>query len=265
MGNIILTENQYSRIKNFLVESEITKSFLLEQNITIDNKTGFVTLTKDLKFKVKDEYDREKEIDIVGNNAKLYPTPKGNVGGEVLIKMTNVGFQGPQNYAKNKVYFMCKTSEFMIGKVKYKITDKKLVSDICKSVQIKKNLSTTFGTEAVGGGLGYTQKYDQPITTQDGKKMTIPKGTGFVPKKDGAGASFKLGNDFGWFDCNTKNFVINKVKYTSDTLSKTLSAKLCKSETPAPNVVGGGGGTTPGSKGGGGSSTALPPDIDLYI
>jgi hypothetical protein len=160
---------------------------------------------------------------------------------------------------------MCKTSEFMIGKVKYKITDKNLVSEICKSVQIKKNLSTTFGTEAVGGGLGYTQKYDQPITSQDGKKMTIPKGTGYAPKKDGAGASFRLGNDFGWFDCKTKNFVINKVKYTSDILSKTLSAKLCKSETPTPNVVGGGGGTnTSGSKGGG-SSTALPTDIDLYI
>ena len=61
--------------------------------------------------------------------------------------------------------------------------------------------------------------------------------------------------------------MINKVKYTSDTLSKTLSAKLCKSETPAPNVVGGGGGSnTPVSGGGGGVQvTTLPPDIDLYI
>lgn len=265
MGNIILTESQYSRIKNFLVESEITKSFLLEQNVTIDNKTGFVNLTKDLKFKAKGSDGKEKDIEIVGNNTKLYPTPKGNVGGEVLLKITNVGFPTPIVNNKYKVYFMCKTGELMNGREKYKITDNKMVSEICKSVQIKKNLSTTFGTEAVGGGLGYTQKYDQPITSQDGKKMTIPKGTGFVPKKDGAGASFKLGNDFGWFDCKTKNFVINKVKYTSDTLSKTLSAKLCKSETPAPNVVGGGGGTnTSGSKGVG-SSTALPPDIDLFI
>jgi hypothetical protein len=264
MGNIILTENQYSRIKNFLVESEITKSFLLEQNVTIDNKTGFVTLTKDLKFKAKGGDGKEKDIEIVGNNTKLYPTTKGNVGGEVLLKITNAGFPTPYVNNKTKVYFMCKTGELMNGREKYKITDNKMVSEICKSVQIKKNLSTTFGTEAVGGGLGYTQKFNQPITSQDGTKMTIPKGTGFVPKKDGTGASFKLGNDFGWFDCKTKNFVINKVKYTSDTLSKTLSAKLCKSETPTPTPGGGGGTNTYGSKGVG-SSTALPPDIDLYI
>ena len=257
MRKLILTENQYGRLKNLIIESEITKSFLIEQNVTIDNKTGFVTLNKDLKFKTTGG-GRKKEIQIVGNNTKLYPTPKGNVGGKVSIKITNVGFPTPIVDNKSKVYFMCKTGELMNGKEKYNIADKNLVSEICKSVQIKKNLSTTFGTEAVGGGLGYTQKYDQPITSQDGTKMIIPKGTGFVPKKDGAGASFKLGNDFGWFDCKTKNFVINKVKYTSDTLSKTLSAKLCKSETPAPNVVGGGGG-------GKSSPMQIPQEFDLYI
>jgi hypothetical protein len=263
MRKLILTENQYGRLKNLIIESEITKSFLIEQNITINDKKGFVTLNKDLKFKVKDEYDREKEIEIVGNNTKLYPTPKGNVGGEVLIKMTNVGFQGSKNYAKTKVYFMCKTSELMTGKLKYKITDKNLVSEICKSVEIKKNISKTFGVSSVGGGEGYTQKYDQKLKSDTGKELTIPKGTGFGSKKDGSGASFRIANQYGWFDCKTKNFLVDKVKYTNQVLADEISKSICKT-TDAVNKLNVGGNL---SVGGGGkpSTIEIPQEFDLYI
>jgi len=282
MGNIILTENQYSRIKNILIENAIDKSLLNEQ-------------TDNFSYTIPQEYVRFTNAnDITANylkifkGAKFIPDSKGNLVAKTKIQFTTVidgivqssynDGDDADDAKEQKLYtydtnlkYNCKEGKMITDKAPgqkyYADTNdsKNVVEKLNGLCRKPKSQKRNIGTEAVGGGLGYTQKYDQPITSQDGTKMTIPKGTGFVPKKDGTGASFKLGNDFGWFDCNTKNFVINKVKYTSDTLSKTLSAKLCKSETPAPNVVGGGGGTnTPGSKGGG-SSTALPPDIDLYI
>ena len=262
MRKLILTERQHGKLKNLIIESEITKSFLIEQNVTIDNKTGSVTLNKDLKFKTTGG-GREKEIQIVGNNTKLYPTPKGNVGGKVSIKITNVGFPTPIVDNKSNVYFMCKTGELMNGKVKYKIADKNLVSEICKSVQIKKNLSTSFGVGSVGGGSGYTQKYDQKIKSDKGQELTIPKETGYAPKKDNSGASFRIGNLYGWFDCKTKNFVVDKVRYTNQVLADHISKSLCKT-TDAVNTSNVGGNV---SAGGGGKSSPMqiPQEFDLYI
>ena len=256
MGNIILTESQYSRIKDFIIEQGLK----MDEFFKIDNKTGQATAIKDIQL---------LQNTFIKQGAVFKLSPNGNVTSNATVTTNGT------DYKKFVAIYCDKNYKIQWGNDKTgnsylentsNLSARKALESVCSTLKkIKQGLSKTYGTEAVGGGMGYTQKYDQPITSQDGTKMTIPKGTGFVPKKDGAGASFKLGNDFGWFDCNTKNFVINKVKYTSDTLSKTLSAKLCKSETPAPNVVGGGGGTnTPGSKGGG-SSTALPPDIDLYI
>lgn len=262
MRNILLTDKQYSRIKDFIVENEIYRSLLNEQKFQINQQNATATSNEDI---VVPQISLDSPGVTIKKGSKFSVSKKGNI-----TSNANVEWIGGKK-EKTFVVFYCKSKTTQVGNKKYpKFTGKNqsfnsVIDELCKLVNTKNNLSKTYGTEAVGGGMGYTQKYDQPITSQDNKKMTIPKGTGFVPKKDGAGASFKLGNDFGWFDCNTKNFVINKVKYTSDTLSKTLSAKLCKSETPTPNVVGGGGGTTPGSGGGGGSSTALPPDIDLYI
>jgi len=282
MGNIILTESQYSRIKNTLIENVIDKSLLNEQ-------------TDDFSYTIPQEYVRFTNAnDITANylkifkGAKFIPDSKGNLVAKTKIQFTTVidgivqssynDGDDADDAREQKLYtydtnlkYNCKEGKMITDKAPgqkyYADTNdsKNVVEKLNGLCRKPKSQKSSYGTEAVGGGLGYTQKYDQPITSQGGKKMTIPKGTGYVPKKDGAGASFRLGNDFGWFDCKTKNFVINKLKYTSDILSKTLSAKLCKSETPAPNVVGGGGGTnTSGSKGGG-SSTALPPDIDLYI
>ena len=263
MKKLILTENQYGRLKNLIIESEITKSFLIEQNVTIDNKTGSVTLNKDLKFKATGDDGKQKQIEIVGNNTKLYPTAKGNVGGEVLIKITNVGFPTPIMDNKSKVYFMCKTNKLMTGKLKYNISDKNLVSEICKSVQIKKNLSTTFGVEAVGGGIGYTQKYAQKIKSDTGSELTIPKETGYAPKKDNSGASFKVGNSYGWFDCKTKNFVVDKVKYTNQVLADHISKSLCKATEviDKSNV----GGNVLSGAGGKSSPIQIPQEFDLYI
>lgn len=259
MRKLILTENQYGRLKNLIIESEITKSFLIEQNVTIDNKKGFVTLNKDLTFKA----EGNTQIDILGNNAKLYPTSKGNVGGKVMYKVHRVGSPGPKNYGENKVYFMCKTNQLTMGTITHNITDKNLVKEICKSVDIKKNLSTTFGVGAVGGGSGYTQKYDQKIKSDTGSELTIPKETGYAPKKDNSGASFRVGNSYGWFDCKTKNFVIDKVKYTNQVLADHISKSLCKTtETiDTPNV---GGNVLPGG-GGKSSPIQIPQEFDLYI
>jgi hypothetical protein len=287
-NKFILTEEESKRILS-LHSKKIQEERNTISNSLLNEENDGVSYT------IPQEYVRFTNSENITANylkifkgAKFIPDSKGNLLAKTKIQFTTVldgVVQSSYNdgddaddateqklytYDSNLIY-NCKEGKMITdrapGQKYYADTNdsKNVVEKLNGLCRKPKSQKSSYGTEAVGGGLGYTQKYGQPITSQDGKKMTIPKGTGYVPKKDGAGASFRLGNDFGWFDCKTKNFVINKVKYTSDTLSKTLSAKLCKSETPTPTPGGGGGTITPGSKGGGGVGSRYTFDFNTIM
>lgn len=147
-------------------------------------------------------------------------------------------------------------TETQYGRLKNLIIE----SEIIKSFL---NEEKSYGVSSVGGGIGYTQKYDQKIKSDNGKELKIPKDTGYAPKKDNSGASFRVGNSYGWFDCKTKNFVLDNVRYKNQVLADHISKSLCKT-TDAVNTSNVGN-TASVSASGKSSPTQIPQEFDLYI
>lgn len=87
----------------------------------------------------------------------------------------------------------------------------------------------SLGAETVGGGLVYHQKNNYNIKSDKGTVLTIPKGAPYSYKKDKKGASFNTGNKFGWFNCIDKTFLVDKVKYKDEKgfLVSALTSNLC--------------------------------------
>jgi len=69
------------------------------------------------------------------------------------------------------------------------------------------------GSTQMNSGKSYTQQNDNIISSDSGKSLTIPKGTTYTYKVGKQGASFKLGNSWGWFGCQSKTFQVENVKY----------------------------------------------------
>jgi hypothetical protein len=284
MGKIIISESQYRKVKQALIESEITKSFLTEQNFTVDNMTGFVTIKNYLEFGVKRNYTLYKVT--ISKGGKLYPTSKGDVKGKVLVKVQDYRPFAKQNFTESSVIFICRSNKININNKIYEVEEKELVKKICESAKISEKNTKVYGIGDVGGGGGYVQKSDQILdsTKKGGNPIRILKNTGYKAKKttSGAtGATFRFGNSFGWFDCKYKNFSIYKDKnkkeyenYTNKDLADALSKFFCNTSTAvgAQNLnqsVGSksGSGTRSGSSSssGGGTSQDTMTDFLNYI
>jgi hypothetical protein len=258
MRNIILTEKQIKKLKNLLVEenSIVFNNLLNEQGYQINQQGKTVTLTQD--FVVP-----QQSLDLRGftikQGAVFKLTEKGNLYSNVNTILSDKNIE-----EKNKsIKLNCQTNSIQFGEKVYAAEQvKKTISELCKNV--KDNLSKLSKVYGVSGGVGYTQNFDQVIKSDNGKSLTIPKGTGYVKSSNGLGLTFTVGNNSGWFDCKYQSFTIsdNKdVKYKNEYLSKFLSDSLCKTtKTPTGSKIGGG--NTGGGNTGG---VSVPKDIDLYI
>ena len=124
---------------------------------------------------------------------------------------------------KGNVYYNCSTFKFTApdkSTFEYYAEEsaavglQKQLVNLCKRAADQGKAKTSYGAESVGGGKSYAQQNDYVLTSDSGKTIKIPKGTGYAYKEGKQGASFKLpGNKFGWFACPYKTFLVDNVKY----------------------------------------------------
>lgn len=288
MGKLIITENQYNKLKDLIIEGAINESLLNEQ---IDNFSYTVHSGKVSFENVENSNLPELQIYkgakfVSDGKGNLITTTKFNFGdtqsGDIAYSPDSaVGFVDsdediPRYTYQDKVIYSCKKGKFTApsrSKYQYFAEDSpapELVGELgklCQRAKSQKDPSKGFGAEAVGGGSGYTQKYDQNVKNDKGEVIKIPKNTGYVSKNGGTGASFRVGNQYGWFDCKAKNFIINKVRYANSVLADHIGKSLCQGTvTPTPSVGGGGSPSVGGSKVGGWKPNAQTlTDIEMYI
>lgn len=221
MGKIILSERQYSRLKNIIIESALEQTLVNEQKETYTLKVDEFLQTRDGKFKV-----------IGGTEYK--PTIKGNLSTQTEVEDLVSGQR-----KKTKVTFVCSSNKLYIDNKFYDIYRDKnqtKLEELCKKIKTMKK--DAYGAESVGGGSSYTQKNNYKLKSKDGKTIEIPKGTGYSAKPDKNGAAFKIGPTiYGWFGCESNVFIIDKVKYKDESgvLAKNISSVLCK-KTTKPEV-----------------------------
>jgi hypothetical protein len=274
MRKLILTERQYGKLKNLIIESEITKSFLIEQNFSIDRKL-LMEKSYAITLKKRDGW----------NSGGLKPK---DVLTKVKVKNYNsdlveldVTFESGGGI---DVSFDCKTPDVMViggdGQMsgsEYRVDEKfkNLVKWYCKG-KPKKNQKDAKKINQGGGKEGdkktYTQIWDQTVkyksvVNNQMVDLKIPKNTIYtsIPEKNGVSFSFKIQEKpiYGWFGCKSKKFIINKSPVTDEKqdLTKKLFDKLCVKDSSKPEEV--------LYKGGGSSDTSVSSfdisQFDQYI
>lgn len=273
MRKLILTEKQYGKLKNLIIESEITKSFLIEQNFSIDRK---LLMEKSYAITLKKRG---------GNNSGGLPAK------DTIIKLKEktynadlVEFEADFKSGESwEVSFDCKTpdimtlSGFQVGGTEYRVDEKfkNLVKWYCKG-KPKKEQKDPEKINQGGGGEGdkktYTQEYEQTLKYKSSINnqmvdLKIPKDTIYksIPEKNGVSFSVKTSGKpiNGWFGCKSKKFIINKSPATDEKqgLTKKLVEKLCVKDSSTPEEV--------LYKGGGSSDTSVSSfdisQFDQYI
>ena len=271
----MISENQYNKIKNLLIEKAINEQNQGDEDLKsygIDVKNGTLTLNQDFTAENAQGSGRS-ELKLF--KGAVFKPGQNFASTKILVSNTktkkvsdNFGFNEGEP-KKTIVHYYCTKGKFNIpgdndtywneNFPSLKNSFKKMC-ELAKnpqvSSQVKKGL-TTYNSEKAQVLIG---KKDNT------KKITIPANTGFSPNTSGSGVWFKVNYQNGWFDCKTSTFTVNKVSYTSKYLGETLSKKLCKTTgevvTDKPNVDGGGG--SGGSKLSS-SSSELIADFQNYI
>jgi hypothetical protein len=237
MGKIILTETQYKRFKSILIENTINQTLLNE-----NDELSYTVQSEKVDFETGGGLDFELRI---FKGAKFLPTSNGNLYANTKFQFvtTDTGEPNSDGTIRGNVYYHCKKGVFSaprggsISSAKaYYAEDppapalKKELDNLCTRV---KNPKTSYGAESVGGGKSYTQQNDYILTSDSGKTIKIPKGTGYAYKEGKQGASFKLpGNKFGWFGCPSKIFLVDNVKYkdAKGYLANNIVKAICGGE-----------------------------------
>lgn len=272
MGKLILTERQYGKLKNLIIESEITKSFLIEQNFSIDRK---LLMEKSYAITLKKRGGNNNDLPAKDTIIKL---KEKNYNAD-LVEF-EADFKSGESW---EVSFDCKTpdimtlSGFQVGGTEYRVDEKfkNLVKWYCKG-KPKKEQKDPEKINQGGGGEGdkktYTQIYDQTVkyksvVNNQMVDLKIPKNTIYtsIPEKNGVSFSFKIQEKpiYGWFGCKSKKFIINKSPATDEKqdLTKKLFDKLCVKDSSKPEEV--------LYKGGGSSDTSVSSfdisQFDQYI
>jgi hypothetical protein len=272
MRKLILTERQYGKLKNLIIESEITKSFLIEQNFSIYRK---LLMEKSYAITLKKRDGNNNDLPAKDTIIKL---KEKNYNADLVEFEADFKLGG-----RWEVSFNCKTpdimtlSGFQVGGTEYRVDEKfkNLVKWYCKG-KPKKNQKDAEKINQGGGKEGdkktYTQIYDQTVkykSSQNNKiqDLKIPKNTIYtsIPEKNGVSFSFKIQEKpiYGWFGCKSKKFIINKTPATDEKqdLTKKLFDKLCVKDSSKPEEV--------LYKGGGSSDTSTSSfditQFDQYI
>jgi hypothetical protein len=178
-------------------------------------------------------------------SGKLYANTKfqfvNSANGEVTMgpATNDEPYDENNKYYTNKdnVFYNCAKGKFSVpakSQYQYYAEDAPapaLQTELNKLCARSKNQKTSYGAESVGGGKSYAQQNDYVLTSDSGKTIKIPKGTGYAYKADKKGATFKLpGNKFGWFGCPSKIFLVDNVKYkdTKGFLANNIVKAICE-------------------------------------
>lgn len=304
----MISENQYNKIKNLLIEKAIQKQYLEESDnfgingeIEEDGLTGAAIGSVILPgmvvgaaagYLLSSDGTMEgvrKIFKACSDKGMGKPTMK-NGELEKINGLINQAIQGTNtnedmlkiNLAKFKtIPDLCRASylyknayaeslfDAIDGDIDRDYQWKDYVyTPLLPAINLAKKQKSTYGAEAVGGGKSYSQKNNYTLKSKDGKTLIIPAKTGYSFKPEKKGASFRLGNKFGWFSCTSKTFKVDGViysdnkKYLSNELTKSLCGTSANVSTDKPNVggVGGSGGSKLSS-----SSSELIADFQNYI
>jgi hypothetical protein len=248
MGKIIITENQYTKIKNFLIEGEISKSFITEEadykDLGINPQNGTLT--------VQNTFSAENAQASGRDELKLFKGAVFKVGQNfssngILVANTKIQMVGTiaggagSAPRQSQVHYYCKTGKFNIpGTPDSYYVEKNTVENIATlgafTALCKLGKNPQASTQSTAGQTTYNSKNPAQLLGKKDqtKKMTIPANTAFSYNSAKNGIGFKVNYQNGWFDCKSSTFVINSVQYTSKFLADALSKNLCKTSTVEP-------------------------------
>jgi len=282
MGKIIITENQYTKIKNYLIESEIFKTLINEdvnfKTLGINPQNGTLT--------VQNTFSAENAQASGRDELKLFKGAVFKVGQNfssngILVANTKIQMVGTiaggagTAPRQSQVHYYCKTGKFNIpGTPDSYYVEKNTVENIAVlgafTALCKLGKNPQAPTQGTAGQTNYNSKNPAELIGKKDqtKKIIIPANTAFSYNSTKNGVGFKVNYQNGWYDCKTATFGVNNIQYTSKFLADALSKNLCKT-TAAPQSVGGGGGgtsnkgggSTKGSGGGGGTVSSVPSNV----
>ena len=326
----MISESQYKKVKQALIENAINKSLLNEIGLGGENEPNYDISTPTNTTPVKTNTNKptnsgdlsytvqSKEVFFENANNSRYPELKifkgakftpifkdktfmgklmtttkmqwavseswigwiaGQAAGEVVPKWNSddneelMDYNNKYSTRTEKIYFNCETSRFTVPTASpepYFGEDApapQLVKELKNLCQRAKTSKSSYGSDAVGGGKSYNQKNNYTLKSKDGKTLIIPAKTGYSFKPENKGASFRLGNKFGWFSCTSKTFKVDGVIYLDDKkyLSNELAKSLCGTTSKVvPDKIEG---TSKGSGASGStsSSSELIADFQNYI
>lgn len=243
MRKIIISESQYSKIKNILIENAISEQSQEKVDYTklgIDPKNGTLTLSSDLRF--------ENAQDQMRNELKMFKGAVFKAGSNfgstgILVSKTNYQMvktrSGGQasGTKKGDIHYYCKTGKFNISGEKDTYFNE--AGFFKKSFNAMCSLAKNPQVSSQGkGGLVYNSKNPaQLIGVKDNKKVfTIPANTAFTFNPSKNVVEFKSNFKDGLYDCKTATFIIEKVGYGSKFLAEMLSKNLCKTSVEKQKV-----------------------------
>lgn len=236
MRKIIISESQYSKIKNILIENAISEQSQEKVDYTklgIDPKNGTLTLSKDIELENAQASGR--------NELKMFKGAIFKVGSNfgstgILVSNTNYQMVGSSfgrqvsGTKKGAIHYYCKTGKFNIPGEKDTYYNENFF-DIKKSFNAMCGLAKNPQVSSQGkGGLVYNSKnLAQLVGVKDKNKVfTIPANTAFTFNPSKNVVEFKSNFKDGLYDCKTATFIIEKVGYGSKFLGDVLSKNLCK-------------------------------------
>lgn len=271
MGKIIISESQYRKVKQALIESAISETLINEDEFGTNNQSSQddpKTLgidTKNGTLTLQDTFEAENAQGSTRDELKLFKGAVFKIGQNfasngILVSNTKIQMVGSLSGGagsaprKSTVHYYCKTGKFNIPGLPDTYYNEKQSPQELKASKAFKALcqlgkNPQASTQGTAGQTTYNSKNPaQLIGKKDqSKKLTIPGNTAFSFNSSKNGVGFKVNYQNGWFDCKTSTFIINSVQYTSKFLGDSLSKNLCKTSTPPAASVGGGGGSRPGS------------------
>lgn len=233
MGKIIISESQYRKVKQALIENAINF-----KSLGIDEKNGTLTLQETVEAENAQGSTRDELKLFKGAVFKIGQNFASN---GILVSNTKIQMVGSLSGGagsaprKSTVHYYCKTGKFNIpGLPDTYYIEKDTVEKITilggfrGLCQLGKNPQVS--TQGRAGQIAYNSKNPAQLTGKKDqtKKLTIPANTPFSFNSAKNGVGFKVNYQNGWFDCKTATFVINGVHYTSKFLADALSKNLCK-------------------------------------
>ena len=260
MGKIIISESQYRKVKQALIESAISKTLINEDESGSNNQTSQVdpkTLgidTKNGTLTLQNDIFAENAQGSTRDELKLYKGAVFKIGQNfasngILVSNTKIQMVGSLSGGagsaprKSTVHYYCKKGKFNIPGLPDSYFIEKNDSTegdnaqkgLNKLCQLGKNPQVS--TQGRAGQTTYNSKNPAQLTGKKDqtKKLTIPANTAFSFNSDKNGVGFKLNYQNGWFDCKTATFVINSVQYNSKFLADALTKNLCKSSNNSSN------------------------------